>query len=64
VVEWWNLAAPPRWMGPDKQILINNPAWMNMLASFPGLHAQLLSLAVRKVEGKAWKDLSRDVCRC
>ena len=33
------------------------------LASFPGLHAQLLSLAVGKV-GKAWTDLSRDACCC
>ena len=32
-----------------------------LLASLPGLHAQLLSLAVRKA-GKAWTDLSRDVC--
>jgi len=31
------------------------------VAPFPGLHTQLLSLAVRKV-GKAWTDLSRDVC--
>jgi len=31
------------------------------IASFPGLHAQLLSLAVRKA-GKAWTDLSRDAC--
>ena len=30
-------------------------------ASVPGLHAQLLSLAVRKW-GKAWTDLSRDAC--
>ena len=35
-----------------------------IVASFPGLHTQFLSIAVQKVGGKAWKDLSRDVCRC
>jgi len=38
--------------------------WGWALASFPGLHAQLLLLAVRKSGGKAWKDLSRDECHC
>jgi len=32
------------------------------IASFPVLHAQLLSLAVRKA-AEALKDLSHDVCR-
>jgi len=31
------------------------------LASFPGLHAQLLSLAVQKAV-KVWKDLLSDAC--
>jgi len=44
---------PQRSTGPSK----------SMLALFPGLHAQLLSLAVQKSGGKAWMDLSRDACR-
>ena len=49
---------------PDQVFFKHSPHTSTLtspLASFPGLHAQLLSLAVRKA-GKAWTDLSRDAC--
>ena len=51
----------PPYMPPKTHLSWPHLSMHLHLASFPGLHAQLLSLAVQKA-GEAWTDLSRDVC--